>query len=82
MGSRFYPEAGHQIFGTKQPSYYSEGPDLDDEDDEMKVRIYTRVSTDGQDANHQVIELCQWAETQGHQIITEYQDVPRPKNRW
>lgn len=41
----------------------------------MKVCIYTRVSTSDQDATNQILELRQWAETQGHQIITEYQDI-------
>jgi putative DNA-invertase from lambdoid prophage Rac len=41
----------------------------------MKVVLYTRVSTDPQDATNQVLELRRWAETQGHQVVGEYQDI-------
>ncbi|MDA1189872.1 MAG: recombinase family protein [Chloroflexi bacterium] len=41
----------------------------------MKVSIYTRVSTDGQDATNQVLELRQWAASKGHNIVAEYQDI-------
>ena len=41
----------------------------------MNIAIYTRVSTDGQDATNQVLELRQWAESKGHNVVSEYQDV-------
>ncbi len=41
----------------------------------MKLALYTRVSTDQQDAMNQVLELKAWAERQGHTIVGEYQDV-------
>ena len=41
----------------------------------VKVCLYTRVSTDSQDAMNQVMELRAWAERQGHTVVQEYQDV-------
>lgn len=41
----------------------------------MRLAIYTRVSTDEQDAANQVLELHQWAQAKGHIIVAEYQDV-------
>ena len=41
----------------------------------MKLALYTRVSTDQQNATNQVLELKAWAERQGHTIVAEYQDV-------
>lgn len=41
----------------------------------MKVCLYTRVSTDSQDAENQVQALREWAERQGHTVVQEYQDV-------
>ncbi|MFH1141155.1 MAG: recombinase family protein [Chloroflexota bacterium] len=41
----------------------------------MKLALYTRVSTDQQDATNQVLELKAWAERQGHTVVGEYQDV-------
>ena len=34
-----------------------------------------RVSTDGQDATNQVLELRQWAESKCHIVVAEFQDV-------
>ena len=41
----------------------------------MKLALYTRVSTDQQDATNQVLELKAWADRQGHTIVAEYQDI-------
>jgi len=41
----------------------------------MKLALYTRVSTDQQDATNQVLELKAWAERHGHTIVAEYQDI-------
>lgn len=41
----------------------------------MKLALYTRVSTDTQDATNQVLELKAWADRQGHTLVAEYQDV-------
>ena len=41
----------------------------------MKVALYTRVSTDQQEAENQVLELKAWAARQDHTIVAEYQDV-------
>ncbi len=41
----------------------------------MKLALYTRVSTDLQDATNQVLELKAWAKRQGHTIVAEYQDI-------
>jgi len=41
----------------------------------MNIAIYTRVSTDGQDATNQVLELRQWAESKCHIVVAEFQDV-------
>ncbi|MBI4200727.1 MAG: recombinase family protein [Chloroflexi bacterium] len=41
----------------------------------MKLALYTRVSTDTQDATNQVLELRAWADRMGHTIVAEYEDV-------
>ncbi len=41
----------------------------------MRLCLYTRVSTDTQDASNQVTELRAWAARQGHTVVMEYQDV-------
>ena len=41
----------------------------------MNIAIYTRVSTDGQDATNQVLELHQRAESKCHIVVAEFQDV-------
>ena len=40
----------------------------------MKVCIYSRVSTAGQDAENQLLALKSWAETRGFEIIEIYQE--------
>ena len=47
----------------------------------MNIAIYTRVSTDGQDATNQVLELRQWAESKCHIAVAEFQDVARGGRR-
>jgi DNA invertase Pin-like site-specific DNA recombinase len=41
----------------------------------MKVAIYSRVSTDGQDATNQLMQLREYARQQGWTIVHEYTDV-------
>lgn len=41
----------------------------------MKVAIYTRVSTDEQDANKQLKELSEFSENRKYEVIKTYQDV-------
>lgn len=41
----------------------------------MKVAIYTRVSTDKQDAANQLPQLREFAAKQGWQIVKEYSDA-------
>lgn len=41
----------------------------------MRLALYTRVSTDAQDAANQVLELRAWADRQGHNIVHEYYDL-------
>jgi len=41
----------------------------------MRLALYSRVSTDQQDATNQVLELRVWAVREGHTIVAEYQDV-------
>ncbi|HWR16349.1 MAG TPA: recombinase family protein [Terriglobales bacterium] len=41
----------------------------------MRIAIYSRVSTDGQDATNQLRQLRQHCEAQGWQIVQEYVDV-------
>lgn len=40
-----------------------------------KVALYWRVSTDTQESDNQLLELRQWAEGQGHTVVSEYVDV-------
>ena len=40
-----------------------------------KLAVYTRVSTESQDAENQVLELRAWAFANSHVIVAEYQDV-------
>jgi DNA invertase Pin-like site-specific DNA recombinase len=41
----------------------------------MKTAIYARVSTRKQDEANQVIQLREFAEKQGWEVVTEYCDV-------
>ena len=41
----------------------------------MRIAIYTRVSTLDQDVENQLIELRAWADSHGHAVVAEYQDV-------
>ena len=41
----------------------------------MKAAIYTRVSTDEQDASNQRRELKAWADREGHEITHVYEDI-------
>src|SRR5258708_30074865 len=41
----------------------------------MRIAIYGRVSTDKQDTENQLIQLREFAPTQGWQIVREYVDV-------
>ena len=40
-----------------------------------RVAIYTRVSTDDQDAENQARQLREWAKSEGHKIVAEHSDV-------
>ena len=40
-----------------------------------KVSLYTRISTDTQEADNQLVELREWAKRNGHTVVTEYQDI-------
>lgn len=41
----------------------------------VKVAVYSRVSTLEQDPTNQVMELRQWVEHQGHEVVAEYVDI-------
>ena len=41
----------------------------------MKVAIYCRVSSELQELENQLLELRNWADQQGYQVIREYTDV-------
>ena len=40
----------------------------------MRIALYTRVSTDGQTTDNQLLELTRWAERAGHEIVAIYDD--------
>lgn len=41
----------------------------------MRVALYSRVSTDGQDAQNQLAALREYCSKQGYEIVCEYTDV-------
>ena len=41
----------------------------------MKLALYTRVSTEDQHQENQVLVLRDWAAAQGHEVVREYQDT-------
>src|SRR4029079_2987179 len=57
-----YPAGNHRIPGAQE-----EGP-------EMRAALYCRVSTSGQDNVNQVVQLRQFAVSQGWQLVSEYCD--------
>ena len=40
-----------------------------------RVALYSWVSTDTQESDNQLLELRQWAKSQGHTVVSEYVDV-------
>ena len=57
-----YPAGNHRIPGAQE-----EGP-------EMRAALYCRVSTSEQDNENQVVQLRQFAVSQGWQLVSEYCD--------
>lgn len=46
----------------------------------MRIAIYSRVSTERQDTQNQLVQLRAFASTQGWEIVREYVDVASGKN--
>lgn len=46
----------------------------------MKVVIYQRVSTDKQEAENQTLQLKDWIDRQGHELVRVYEDISSGKN--
>ena len=46
----------------------------------MKIVIYTRVSTEKQEAENQEIQLTEWIDRNGHELVKVYTDVSSGKN--